>query len=408
MLTDLRGLVSSRVATVVGWLYERLVGNEPDPVLAAARTFLDRLMPILDESCPGPEDGALPFHGFVNWVPDRASFTGRWTAVTHVFSVEQQCATRMLGKLRASGLTELDELEAALADDPIIGPRLDQNVVSSGAGGGNWQPASLVQTFLDRVIEKADGFGLENASRDTLTAEWVETLRRPCDHVVTIVALHEFRADSAPIPLGTDVEIKLLHDEEIAAALRLGAGRHGLAPDERWVSPTFGIRSHFDSQLYVGGVPPEKADEEVAVGTEARGRAQRVLLALRLFKSGRVSQSGTFDCVISADDEVAPAAGSFAWSFGWHAGDPYVLKAEEHEAFRDLWSALEKIHERPKLAGALRRFSYALERTLPEDKIVDLMIGSESLLFSDIGPADRGEFRFRLSTRVALLVGETP
>jgi len=74
----------------------------------------------------------------------------------------------------------------------------------------------------------------------------------------------------------------------------------------------------------------------------------------------------------------------------------------------DLWSALEKVHERPKLAGPLRRFSYALERTLPEDKLVDLMIGAESLFFSDIGPADRGEFRFRLSTRVALLVGETP
>jgi hypothetical protein len=384
------------------------MGKELDPVVATARTFLDKLMPILDESCPGAEDEALPLHGFVDWVPDQTALTGRWSAETRVISIEQQCATRMLGELRASGLPELDALEVALADDPIIAQRLDQEVSSSGAGGHNWQPASLVQTFLDRVIEKADRFNLDDALRDTLATEWVETLRRPCDHIVTIIALHEFRAESPPVSLGTDLEIDLLREEEIAAALRLGAGIKGLAPDERWVSPTFGIRSYFDSRLYVGGVPAEKSDEEVAVRTEAAGRAERVLLALRLFKSGRVRQSGTFDCVIWSADDVTPAAGSFDWSFGWHAGDPYVLKADEHEAFRDLWSALEKVRERIELAGALRRFTYALERTLPEDKIVDVMIAAESLFFSDIGPKDRGEFRFRLSTRVALLVGQTP
>ncbi len=40
--------------------------------------------------------------------------------------------------------------------------------------------------------------------------------------------------------------------------------------------------------------------------------------------------------------------------------------------------------------------------------IVDLLIAAETLFFSDITRADRGEFRFRLSSRVALLLGETP
>lgn len=399
---------SPGLATGASSLYERLVGEHEDRVIATAATFLDKLMPILEENCPGAEDEALPFHGFVKWVPDTNSFTGGWTAVTHVFSAEQQCASRMLGELRASGLAELDDLERALADDPIIGQRLDQEVSSSGAGGGTWQAAGLVQALVDRVIERADGFQLDNASRDALAAEWALRLRRSSDHIVAIVALYEFSADATPLALATDLEIDLLREEEIAAALSLGAGIGGLRPDERYASPTFGIRSFFESELYVGGVPPERSDDEVAIGTRARERAERVLLALRLFKAGRVAQSGTFDCVIWSEDKLTPASVSFGAGFGWHAGEPYVLAATDHERFRELWSALETVYERPVLAGALRRFTYAFERTLPEDKIVDLLIAAESLFFSDMGPRDRGEFRFRLSTRVALLVGDTP
>jgi len=84
-----------------------------------------------------------------------------------------------------------------------------------------------------------------------------------------------------------------------------------------------------------------------------------------------------------------------------------VLEPEEHEPFRDLWVALEKVHADDKVAGPLRRFTFAAERALPEDKIVDLVIAAESLFLGDIKPSDRGELRFRLSTRVALLLGET-
>jgi len=399
--------LSAGVAKAERWFYERFVSNE-DPVVSAASAFLDKLMPILEDRCPGPEDEALPFHGFVEWVPDEMrGLSGRFSAVTRVFSVEQQCALRVLGELREKGMAELGELEVALADDPVIGPRLDHELTSSAGGGTNWQAPSLVQTFVDRVLERSDGFKLDPSARDALTAGWAQMLRRPSDHMAVIVALHEFRADALPLRLTTDLEIDLLRDEEIGAALQLGAGRHGLTPDERFVSPTYGIRGFFDSQLYVGGVPPEKSEQEMTVRTQARERAERVLLALRLFKPGRVGWSGAFECVVRSETELSPASGSFAPSFGWHAGDPYVLGAKDHEPFREFWLGLEKAHDHPTVVGALRRFTYAFDRTLPEDKIVDLLIAAESLFFNDIGPSDRGEFRFRLSIRVALLIGET-
>jgi len=47
------------------------------------------------------------------------------------------------------------------------------------------------------------------------------------------------------------------------AALTLGAGSIGLTMDERLVSRVFGIRSSFDSQLFVGGVPPSGRERAI-------------------------------------------------------------------------------------------------------------------------------------------------
>jgi hypothetical protein len=244
--------------------------GEQDPLAAAAGAFLDKLLPTLAENCPGPDDAPpLPLAGFVNWVPDDDRRIGRYKAVPRVFSVEQYAA-RMLGVLRAEGMTELAELESALASDPIIGPRLDQNVTSTGAGGQNWQPGSLVQMFVDRVLDEADGFDIPSGTREKLIAEWAEQLRRPVDRVVVIVALSEFRADDPPVDLASDLQIDLLRDDEISAALRMNAGRAGMALDERWVSPTFGIRSFYESRLYIGDIPPESSEEETALRTRAR------------------------------------------------------------------------------------------------------------------------------------------
>jgi hypothetical protein len=325
--------LSARVAKRERWFYERFVSTE-DPIVSAASTFLDKLMPILEDRCPGPDDEALPFHGFVEWIPDETTpGTGRFTAVARVWSIEQQCAVRVLGELRVKGMAELGELEAALADDPVIGPRLDHEVTSSGGGGTNWQPLSLVQAFVDRVLDRSDGFKFDPSARDALTAEWAEMLRRPSDHMAVIVALYEFRAEALPIRLTTDLEIDLLRNEEVGAALRLGAGRQGLTPDERFVSPTFGIRGFFDSQLYVGGVPPEKSEEEMTVRTQARERAERVLLALRLFRPGRVGWSGAFECVVRSETEVLPASGSFRAVVRVACGAPLRTRGEGSRAF---------------------------------------------------------------------------
>jgi hypothetical protein len=137
----------------------------PDPV-EAARRFLDDLMPLLKEGA-SPVDQPLELP-WPRWLPvlDMGLGTRRYKVVPIVLSAEQQCGVRMLGELQAGGMQALTELERALADDPTIGPRLDREVSSSGAGGHTWQAFPLVLSLVDRAISDADGFDLEGPIRD--------------------------------------------------------------------------------------------------------------------------------------------------------------------------------------------------------------------------------------------------
>lgn len=384
--------------------------GQPDSLVDVARRFLDDFMPILKKSGPGEDDQPITLHGLPRWILERDLGAGmrRYKAVPRFFTAEHQCAIRMLGELRTAGMQSLADLDRALAADPIVGPRLNHVISSSGAGGQTWQGPSMVQWLVDHAITQAGGFDLAASTRDSLTTKWAKALRRPSDLITVVVALSEFAAPSVPILLGPGLEIDELNEQEIAAALMSGAGQGGLSPnDERMVFRVFGIRSSLESRLFIDGVPPAEDQPEMAIRVDARQRADRVLLALRVFKAGRVGTSGSFEYTRSLDAPVSPITWTLGPLFGWHAGEPYVLADGELPHFRDFWTAFNKVHARPVISGALRRFSFAADRSLPDDEIVDLMIAAESFFLSEMDEKYRGELRFRLATRAASLLGTT-
>jgi Apea-like HEPN len=229
----------------------------------------------------------------------------------------------------------------------------------------------------------------------------------PLDELTVIVVLSEFRAEQVPIVLEEGLEIDELGDQEISAGLAVSQ-RIGLwGTDSQFISKTFGIRTSFESPLFIEVVPEDEAAKDQAAREAAYARANRALLALRTFKAGRVGTVGTFEYVTGPATGGVVARGSLTPFFGWPGGDPYTLTEEEGAAFRKFWQAFQLAHRHMTTEGALRRFGYSAERTRPDDKIVDLAIAAESLFLSDLGTSDRGELRFRLSTRMALFLEET-
>jgi hypothetical protein len=382
-----------------------------DSLVDAARKLLDELLPYLERECPKGDDRPLDLAGLVAWKSEGEIGSGmrRYKALPRVLTADQQCAARTLGDLRQARMEPLMQLEGALAADPTIGPRLDHAVASAGAGGGGpWQAASLTLTLVDEAIAAAGGFDLDRAMRDSLTTRWTDSLRRLSDQVTIVVTLDHFDSEEVPIRLGQGgLEIDELSETEISAALTLGAGARGPLTQERIVSRVFGVRGRFESPLFIDSPPSDQISRDVALREETRQHAELALLALRIFKAGAISSSGSFEYSVSWAGELSTGSGSFSPTFGWVATEPYLLTQEEVPRFREFWSGFFAHHTRRETASAIRRFSYAADRTLPLDSIVDLMIAAESLFLSEMDEKYRGELSYRLATRAASLLGTT-
>jgi hypothetical protein len=124
-----------------------------------------------------------------------------------------------------------------------------------------------------------------------------------------------------------------------------------------------------------------------------------------VFKAGRVGASATFQYTrpfANAFGQAMPAQGSVGPGLGWHPGMPYEFAASDVDPFREFWQAFKTARTHGMIKNAVRRFDYAADRSLPEDKIVDLLIAAESLFLSDQSGTELG---FRLSARVAALLG---
>jgi hypothetical protein len=133
----------------------------------------------------------------------------------------------------------------------------------------------------------------------------------------------------------------------------------------------------------------------------------KTVTVLRLFKSGAIGTN-----LMQATPE-SPArgflgVGSIRYPIGttrfW--GPPYTLEPTEVERFREFWHQVRELdfeHNAP-LNVAIRRFEYAYERTKLEDRLVDYMVAFEALFFKR---HEVGEFRHKLSVRVARLLGST-
>ncbi len=66
---------------------------------------------------------------------------------------------------------------------------------------------------------------------------------------------------------------------------------------------------------------------------------------------------------------------------------------------------LPRVRRHKAISLAVRRFSMAHERNLPEDVILDLMIAAEAIFLSDL---DQLELSYRLALRAAFFLAESP
>ena len=211
-----------------------------------------------------------------------------------------------------------------------------------------------------------------------------------------LAPLYKFTMATKSLELGNDLSIVGLTDEEQATVLKDARENH--------LGPAFQV-STFAVQLYYGS---PKAIGEAEPATRAmpsqiaRERIDQVVSALRCFKGGRVAY---FD--IKTEQLNWPVGGtshSFSRNVDW-PGHVYHLSDIEVPEFSAFWREYQavEIATRNRLRVSLGRLNFGYERTRPEDRLIDYIVGFEALLLGD-----QPDLRYKLSLRAAALLGESP
>jgi len=112
-------------------------------------------------------------------------------------------------------------------------------------------------------------------------------------------------------------------------------------------------------------------------------RFSKVVMALRLFKQGRV---GTNIIRIKHQSAILTGISGLGLSSKSFWGSPpsYTLTETEVEEFQNFWKFYVYLEQPAPVHNAINRFNQAYERGKPEDKFMDYMIAFESLLLTGV------------------------
>jgi hypothetical protein len=218
-----------------------------------------------------------------------------------------------------------------------------------------------------------------------------------------------------PIVLEQDVELDVLSDRELEIALNVGIVGS--------VFPQMEVFSddhiHRMGLRYSYKLP--KVTEDSVFQTQAATKEREVLEAKLSDIMSALEQGLALTCkdpvlalgrlTILSDRDWLPNSG--AVSYGEYSVPRRIrfgrvtLAQDDIDNFIEIWQVIRKpglLRRQKGLALSLRRLSYQAQRERPEDELLDLMIAAEALYLSDLGnQSDRGELRYRLSLRAALL-----
>lgn len=380
----------------------------------AAHAFIARTLDVIRERCPGDGD-VDETSGFLRWVEDpqlgHAPYR-HFLQLPELWTALRKCAQREVVESRES--VEYTTLVDALRADPVIGGRFGtESVGGAGLGGGAWSPEGMMLTLVSQIVDH--GANPDSATVSDCIDRWAAYMRREEEVVTVLAPLAEFTSEVTPLQFADDLAIVELDSDDIAALLKIGGWTvgspwgdmprgHSGFPASALIGQVFALCTTFRVPVAYNNTVGRAVDETVRTRTQVEDQIYAALRALRLFKRGRIGLHSVVNVIAGIDGRPnAILAGRVSNALRGRV-PPYALERAERQAVEGFVRAfLNSDGGNDLLAVASRRFSYASDRSRPEDEVVDLMIAAESIFASDSGTAD---VTFRLSTRAALFSDE--
>ncbi|MFC1802893.1 hypothetical protein ACFL0D_02880 [Thermoproteota archaeon] len=142
---------------------------------------------------------------------------------------------------------------------------------------------------------------------------------------------------------------------------------------------------------------PDKYEEKI------KEKFYNIISALRLYKEGNLQYNVIRKFPISWTMGYTPFIGRKRPVIEY--GKTYVLNSAESDSFLSFYNKYKESKNLKHLQISLSRLNFTYDRNRNEDKIIDILIGFESLFIEEKErPSDRGTF---VGTACSMLIGKT-
>lgn len=276
-------------------------------------------------------------------------------------------------------------------------PEYEGMVCFGGFGGRNfsYNRASIFQSVINRLWVRYETFNCSDAAVNEIVQEVNQFIKQPMIRYRFQAQLLNFTMTESTLLLPENLTIRRLNEQEVSAFLN-----DSINPSSFPSIHEFVIEGEDECLKIFDDPDNEDPDNIVHPLKEIIALLDRAMLCLRTFKHGQVG----YNFIKSKPLNFCPFG--FA-TYGMF--DAYI----PHGRYNLLSDEIVRLDEYAKLVFpvseasmvmALSRLSDAEIRTKPQDKIVDAVIGMESLLLAALNKDDRrGELIFRFSLNYSML-----
>jgi hypothetical protein len=260
-----------------------------------------------------------------------------------------------------------------------------------------YQPGFILGQVMGTLWTRYGIFQPVADAVEVIVQEFADFIDQPRMRLRFMAQLLNYRMEPATIALPKGLVIRRLSEQEVSDIHGGPLWQLGFTPRRSMGPLQYAIEGEFEMPKVFGDAPDNDQG-----GGNIRGQLDRAVLALRTFKEGQVG----YDHVRFRTMRFCPIP---LPSFGY--GDlhipfgQYTISNNEVEPLRE-HAAMVLACMEPGMEMACSRLADAQVRLRPHDRLVDAVIGLESLLLAGLRNEDRrGELKFRFSLHYSTLFG---
>lgn len=291
----------------------------------------------------------------------------------------------------------------AMGEDKRVARHLNA-LVGTGEMKTRVEADSCLQSLFSQLLHEQQGLSFQEAIFDKIYKRIEDYFYRGAVEYRCLATLNNFQMEIEGIELNPKFFIIKIPKEErekmLSRSSQFGLfSAHHVMPFNEYAFELYTKASKVigdgSSDPEVGNMPSQLASKQF----------DEACSALRLFKKGAIN----YNYIEMKTTSWQPHGGSYTVGSAVSRpsiGTRYILSKEEIQSFLKFWKFFQKVRQkrRPRIENALRRFNFGYERVRPEDKLIDYLIGFESLLLK---PKEQQELGYRLGLRGSILLGKT-